>query len=134
MRKNIKEARTAEGKYNPEVEVDPKDRALAILNAEEPPLFPNIKLDDDFDLPYGFGYDWIIKQKAELIQDRRFYNNKVMDRLVEQLGYLDYRDMLAANKYILEAKAAEGYKSAARAKALSIGFSRMTKLKRERIE
>ena len=27
-----------------------------------------------------------------------------MDQLVEKLGYLDYRDALAANKYILEAK------------------------------
>ena len=27
-----------------------------------------------------------------------------MDKLVDDLGYLDYRDMLAANRYILEAK------------------------------
>ena len=27
-----------------------------------------------------------------------------MDELVESLGYMDYRDALAANKYIMEAK------------------------------
>jgi len=27
-----------------------------------------------------------------------------MDTLVEKLGYMDYRDALACNKYILEAK------------------------------
>jgi hypothetical protein len=27
-----------------------------------------------------------------------------MDALVEKLGYMDYRDALACNKYILEAK------------------------------
>lgn len=27
-----------------------------------------------------------------------------MDNLIEKLGYLDYRDALAANRYILEAR------------------------------
>lgn len=31
-------------------------------------------------------------------------NNKTMDDLIKKLGYLDYRDALACNKYILEAK------------------------------
>lgn len=109
MRKQIKEARISEGKYNPEEELEPKERAQAILNAEKAPLFPKIKIDDDFDMPYGFGYDHIIKERSDVANDRRFYNNKVMDHLVEQLGYLDYRDMLAANKYILESKAEKSY-------------------------
>lgn len=54
-----------------------------------------------------------------------------MDHLVEQLGYLDYRDALAANKYILQTKRDGDYRQAARAKALSLAFSRMTRLKRE---
>ena len=57
-----------------------------------------------------------------------------MDHLVEQLGHLDYRDALAANKYILQTKKESGYRQAARAKALSLAFSRMTRLKREQIE
>ena len=43
---------------------------------------------------------------ADLLDDGKFKNNKLMDQLVEQLGYLDYRDALAANKYILQTKAA----------------------------
>lgn len=69
-----------------------------------------------------------------MINDKRFLNNRVMDRLVEQLGYLDYRDMLAANKYILQSKWDQSYRQAARAKALSLAFSRMTQLKREQID
>ena len=57
-----------------------------------------------------------------------------MDQLVEQLGYLDYRDALAANKYILQTKRAGDYHQAARAKALSLAFARMSRLKREQIE
>jgi hypothetical protein len=36
-------------------------------------------------------------------------NNEKMDQLIEQLGYMDYRDALACNKYILEAKRSADY-------------------------
>lgn len=71
---------------------------------------PTVKIDDEFHLPYGFGYDQIIKERADVINDKRFLNNRVMDQLVEQLGYLDYRDMLAANKYILQTKWDKSYR------------------------
>lgn len=32
-----------------------------------------------------------------------------MDELVAQLGYMDYRDALACNKYIIEAKRSNDY-------------------------
>lgn len=54
-----------------------------------------------------------------------------MDNLVEKLGFLDYRDALAANKYILEAKRHGDYHQQARAKTLALALNRMTKLKRE---
>jgi len=57
-----------------------------------------------------------------------------MDDLVEKLGYLDYRDALAANKYILEAKRHGDYHQKARAKTLALAMNRMTKLKREQID
>jgi hypothetical protein len=60
--------------------------------------------DDQFKLPYGVGFDHVIKKRADLIDKQKFWNNRVMDELVNKLGYMDYRDALAANKYILEAK------------------------------
>jgi len=42
--------------------------------------------------------------KTDLINKQKTWNNKIMDDLVEKLGYMDYRDALAANKYILETK------------------------------
>lgn len=65
--------------------------------------------DDTYKLPYGVGYDHIIKKKTDMINKQKFQNNKVMDELVEKLGYLDYRDALACNKYILEAKRHQDY-------------------------
>jgi hypothetical protein len=47
---------------------------------------------------------------------------------------MDYRDALAANKYILEAKRHGDYHQQARAKTLSLALNRMSRLKREQIE
>jgi hypothetical protein len=55
----------------------------------------------------------------------------MMDELVEKLGYLDFRDALAANKYILEAKKHGDYHQQARVRTLSLAMSRMSRLKRE---
>jgi hypothetical protein len=85
-------------------------------------------------LPYGFGFDYVIQERADKINNQKFKNNKLMDQLVEKLGYLDYRDALAANKYILEAKRHGDYHQQARAKTLALALDRMTKLKREQIE
>ena len=75
MRRHIKEARTKEGKYNPDDELDPADRAKALLNAEKTSATPTVKIDDELNLPYGFGYDQIIKERADLVNDKKFLNN-----------------------------------------------------------
>jgi hypothetical protein len=51
----------------------------------------------------------VIKKKAELIDGEKVANNKVMDELVLKLGYMDYRDALACNKYIIETKRSGDY-------------------------
>ena len=58
----------------------------------------------------------------------------MMDELVEKLGYLDFRDALAANKYILEAKKHGDYHQQARARTLALAMDRMSRLKKEQIE
>lgn len=55
-------------------------------------------------MPYGVGYDHVIHQKRDMVNSQKDKNNTKMDDLVEKLGFMDYRDALAANKYILEAK------------------------------
>ena len=65
---------------------------------------PVFEIDDTFNLPIGTTFDYVIKEKAEMIDSLKMINNDKMDELIEQLGYMDYRDALACNKYILEAK------------------------------
>jgi hypothetical protein len=47
-----------------------------------------------------------------------------MDELVTKLGYMDYRDALALNKYILETKRHGDYHQKARARILNIASAR----------
>jgi hypothetical protein len=82
-------------------------------------------MDDTFHLPYGFGFDDIIKEKAEVIDSLKTKNNDKMDELIEQLGFIDYRDALAVNKYILEAKRSGDYYQIARARVLEFAMKRM---------
>ena len=93
-----------------------------------------VNVDDEFNLPYGFGFDYVIKEKADLINNKKFKNNQLMDELVEKLGYMDYRDALAMNKYILEAKRHGDYHQQARARTLTLALNRMNRLKREEID
>lgn len=84
-------------------------------------------------LAVGTGYDFVIKKKAEEIDSQKKENNYMMDELVEKLGYMDYRDALACNKYIIEAKKSGDYHQVARARILTIAFARMDQDKRTKI-
>ena len=84
-------------------------------------------------LPYGAGYDQIIKAKAELIDSQKQANNLVMDQLVWKLGYMDYRDALACNKYIVETKLSGDYEQIARGQILQSALARLSTQKREEI-
>ena len=85
-----------------------------------------VEYDDTYKLPYGFGYDDYIKKKTDMLNKQKIWNNKVMDELVEKLGYMDYRDALACNKYILEMKRHGDYHQQARAQVLSLAFAKFS--------
>ncbi len=78
-----------------------------------------IYVDPLFNLPVGVGFDDIIDRKREVMNSQKLWNDQVMDELVTSLGYLDYRDFLACNKYILEAKDSTDCKQQARAYILN---------------
>jgi len=57
-----------------------------------------------------------------------------MDELVLKLGYMDYRDALACNKYIIEAKRSGDYHQQARGRILQTALSRLQRSKRDDLE
>ena len=91
------------------------------------------EVDDQTNLPVGTEFDFIIKRKAEEIDSQKLHNNQKMDELVTKLGYMDYRDALACNKYIIEAKRSGDYHQSARGRVLEVAFGRMTKEKQAKI-
>lgn len=57
-----------------------------------------------------------------------------MDALIDKLGYMDYRDALACNKYVIEAKRSGDYHQMARGRVLETALSTLSNKRREEIE
>jgi len=85
MRKQVEAARIQEGSHDPEAHLDPKEKAAAIMKDDKADrnALPNIKIDSESKLPHGFGFDDIVKERADLLNDRKLRNNQLMDQLVE---------------------------------------------------
>ena len=66
-------------------------------------------LDDQYNLPIGTEFDYILKSEQKKNDNKKQINDMIMDELVAKLGYMDYRDALACNKYIIEAKRSGEY-------------------------
>lgn len=133
MRNSIYHIREQEGTLPDDAKRTDDDttRVADILKSEKGQRYPPVQIDDDLNMPYGFGFDGIIKDKKDQANEKKFRVTQLMDELVEKLGYMDYRDMLAANRYILEAMNHDDYHQKARAKTLSLALSKMNRLKRE---
>ena len=123
IREQVKEVR-AKGDVN----------ARRRRNKNTAETFEQMPVDDQMGLPIGTDFDFIIKKKAEEIDSQKQHNNVKMDDLVDKLGYMDYRDALACNKYIIEAKRSGRYHQVARARILEAAFSKMNVQKRAQIQ
>lgn len=82
------------------------------------------KIDPEFNLMTGYGQEEYLKLLRHKTDLKRNVNNQKMDELVEKLGFLDYRDFLAVNKYIIESKRSQEYHTFARGQILSQAVKR----------
>lgn len=80
-----------------------------------------IIIDDDISVMERIGW----KNFATLMGSKQKKNFNKMDKLIEALGYLDYRDLLAANKYMLESKKKSNYHKYARGQVLAAAMGRL---------
>ena len=83
------------------------------------------EIEETYNVAMGTEFDYIFKERQELIDSQKKQNSVKMDELVAQLGYMDYRDALACNKYIIEAKRSNDYHQMARARVLEVAFRRL---------
>lgn len=93
----------------------------------------NQYIDDDTGLLYGIGFDTFIHKINRDRQEILSKDNKI-DLLVEKLGYLDMREFLVLNRYILEAKNHNDALVQTKAKYLEEAMGRFTKEKREEVK
>jgi hypothetical protein len=143
--KNRNEARFAAGRINAHFKLEQlrkdvqkiRDQEIAgkqgLKKIKRGIVAPDVQIDDQFLLPYGAGYDHIIKARADLIDSQKNDNIAVMDELIYKLGYMDYRDALAVNKYILESKLHGDYSQVIRGQILGAALSRLNKQRRDEI-
>ncbi len=89
---------------------------------------------DEEDLSRINIYQEVIKERDQLIDKGKYKSFKEMDALIQKLGYMDYRDLLAANRYVFEAQRYGDDLQQARAQTLAYALSQMTRLKREAFE
>lgn len=89
-------------------------------------------MDDDTGLLYGIGYDNFIHKINKDRQEILSQDNKI-DILVNKLGYIDLRDFIALNRYILEGKSHSDTLVQAKAKYLEEAINKLNKKKREEV-
>ncbi len=98
----------------------------------------DLRIDFDSKLPFGMGFDDMIRTRSvrgmKFLQTNSTYAQEMMDRLVAELGYLDYRDFLAVNKYVLEAKKSKEYWAKARSNFLSYGLKLLEERRKEEVQ
>ena len=117
-----------------ETGADEREGAAARALQERGVWMEQLEVDDQFKLPYGVGFDKLIKKRTDMVDRDKLQNNRVMDELVAKLGYMDYRDALACNKYLLEVKRHGDYHQQAHAKILAVALSRYNAQRRQQID
>jgi len=90
-------------------------------------------IDDDTGLLYGIGFDTFIHKINRDKQEILSKDDKI-DMLVKKLGYLDMREFLMLNRYILEAKNHHDALQQTKAKFLEEALGKFTKEKRQELK
>lgn len=92
------------------------------------------KIDKESGLIYGLGYDHLIRRSSRTKNESEGESYNKLNELVNKLGYLDLRDFVALNKYVLEAKNHESNVNQTKAKFLAIAMQRLSESKKEEVK
>lgn len=92
------------------------------------------KIDEETGLMYGQGYDHLIRRSSRTRSEEEGDSYNKLTELVTKLGYLDLRDFVALNKYILEAKNHDNLVNQTKAKFLAVAMQRLSESKKEEVK
>ena len=96
------------------------------LRNEEVGVETDVSVDKDTNLVYGVGFDKYITATSGSSQKTiKSSEERQLEDLVAKLGYVDFRDFVALNKYILEAHNHEDLVNQTKSKFLSLAMQKM---------
>ncbi len=106
-------------------------KPLGEIKSEDVASQADLAIDRETGLIFGLGFDEHISRgpSSEEITKEEIE----MRNLIQKLGYVDFRDFVALNKYILEAQDHESTVNQTKAKFLSLAMSKLTTARKEEL-
>jgi hypothetical protein len=83
-------------------------------------------------LQFGIGFDDYLRKRIKQTKEET-KSDVNMDELVAKLGFLDLREFIAVNKYVLEAENHVDYVNKAKSNFLKLALSRLNEKKKEEV-
>lgn len=107
------------------------------LSADELGVSNEISVDKETGLIHGVGFDHLISSSLasskEETSDEKFKGAN-LNQLINKLGYLDFRDFVALNKYIIDASNHEDLVNQTKSKFLQIAMQKMNSYQKEELK
>jgi hypothetical protein len=107
------------------------------LNVDELGVSNEIAVDKDTGLIHGLGFDHLISSSLasskEEMNDEKYQEGN-LNQLINKLGYLDFREFVALNKYIVDAANHEDLVNQTKSKFLQIAMQKMNSYQKEELK
>lgn len=101
------------------------------LKTEDLGLDYEVSIDKDTNLVYGLGFDNLITNN---LTSQKSSEERQLQHLINKLGYVDFRDFVALNKYILEAKNHEDLVNQTKSRFLQMALQKFNQNQKEELK
>jgi hypothetical protein len=102
------------------------------LKSEDLGVENEVFVDKETNLVYGVGYDKYITSSGQSWQQSS--EERQLRELVNKLGYVDFRDFVALNKFVLEAKNHEDLVNQTKSKFLQMAMQKVNQNQKEELK
>jgi hypothetical protein len=100
------------------------------LKTEDLGLDYEVSIDKDTNLVYGLGFDNLITNN---LSSQKSSEDRQLQHLINKLGYVDFRDFVALNKYVLEAKNHDDLVNQTKSRFLQMALQKVNQNQKEEL-
>lgn len=101
------------------------------LKTEDLGLDYEVSIDKDTNLVYGLGFDNLITNN---LSSQKSSEDRQLQYLINKLGYVDFRDFVALNKYVLEAKNHDDLVNQTKSRFLQMALQKVNQNQKEELK